>query len=296
LNELGLSEKTLPEIVYGNSVTGTVTESAAAFFGVPQGIPVIAGAGDTPASVAGTWMEPDGSAQISIGTAAQITMIAPPDFRIQDRSLSLFEGAFEGQRLVVAAMLNGGLALEWVRQILKFSWDELYNRLEERGLREPMDLLFIPHLSGERTPYMDSTARGSWVGLSLHHQSEDLALAALLGVALSVRLGVDTLTKTEMGNPRVLRLVGGSAHYPFWRQLLTGVLGRAIHVSTVANSSALGAVRLAAEGVHAGTLLPRPEFTVEPVQNIPWIDAYYRRYLETTDWLRNHSGTSSLDP
>lgn len=210
-----------------------------------------------------------------------------PDFP-RDIDATIFQLFHQsGGGRIVAAMLNGGLALEWVRRVLRFSWDEFYARLDERGLEKPLDLLFVPYLSGERTPHMDSMARGSWVGLSLHHGTDDLAFAALLGVAMSVRLGFEVLQQAADVPLTAARLVGGSAKYPIWRRILAATLRREILVSDVANSSALGAVRLAAVGVNGDDVVSQAEFSTEPVVEVPWIEDYYRWFLAASDPARS---------
>jgi len=288
LEQLGIPKRILPDIVDGNAIVGAITKKAATRFGLPAGIPVVAGAGDTPAAAIGTGLRKSNAAQISIGTGAQISLSVPPKFMSSDQSLTLFEGAAANHRLLVAAVLNGGLVLEWVRRTLGFSWDDLYTRLEARGFEQSLDLVFVPYLSGERTPHMDAHARGSWTGLSLHHTREDLVLAALLGVASSVRLGFETLEKAAIKEITSIRVVGGSAGYPYWRRLLSALLGKEFHVSTVGNSSALGAVRLAAEAT-GGDHVPDPDFNVEPPAHIAWIDEYYERHRSTSDHIRQLS-------
>jgi len=288
LREIGLPADILPPIVYGTDVVGYVRDDAARRLGLPAGVPVVAGGGDTPAAMVGTGLTDVGTAQISVGTAAQVCRPIAADHLPEDRRLNVFEGAVRNQRLHIAAMLNGGLALEWVRGILGFDWSSLYERLEARGLSAPCDLVFLPYLAGERTPHMDADARGAWTGLSLRHGADDLALAALLGVAATVRLGLETLASAGTEQITTLRLVGGSARFPFWRRLLGAMLGRDLLVSDVSDSSVLGAARLAAMGIDRSPP-PIPAFDNQTTNPIDWIDEYYQRFLDT--WRRNGDPT-----
>jgi len=274
LSELGLARGLLPEIRQAVDCAGRITAEAARRTGLPEGVPVAVGAGDAPAGMYGSGVESPFEVQLSVGTAAQISRPIPSD-RLPERapSLNVFEGVLASQRYRVAAMLNAGLALEWVRGLFHADWEELY----KRGATGAPDLTFLPYLTGERTPYMNPDARGAWVGLSLHHAADDLLLAALLGVACSIRLGLDTLGTA--GVERVVA-VGGSLRYPFWRKLLATVIERPLTVLNQKDMSARGAARLAATMAHetmaragGGTVTQHPE-------PAPWVEGYYRAFIE----------------
>lgn len=287
ISRLGLPRRQLPEIMHAVDAAGTVTSRAARRFGIPAGIPVAVGAGDTPAAMYGSGLTSTAAAQISVGTAAQVARPVDADELPGVSSINLFEGAEKGLRYQVAAMLNGGLALEWVRERLGFSWGELYKRLENRIGDDPGTLTFLPYLAGERTPYLDPDARGAWVGLSLHHGTDDLAMAALLGVACTVRIGLETIER-ERGRVDVIRLVGGSARFAPWRTLLATVLGRSMEYSPYSDGSARGAAYMAARLL--GEPIPRgPVFSHQKGVNGLWVEDYYRRFLDLYQALRPFS-------
>jgi xylulokinase len=279
MDALGLDPAIMPPIGYAVDQGGTVSAAAAHRFGLPEGIPVAFGAGDTPAAMYGTALTDPGIAQVSVGTAAQISRAVPPGEAMTDpSSLSLFEGAEPALRYRVAAMLNGGLALEWVRSRLGFDWKELYARIGDSSLDDPGELHFLPYLTGERTPHMNPDARGAWVGLALHHDSDDLARAALLGVACTVRLGIETLEE-HLPPARSIRLVGGSARHGAWRRILSAMLARPLSYSEQADSSARGAAWMAAVMV-GDTPPPGPTFEEERLVSAAWADGYYRRFRD----------------
>jgi xylulokinase len=279
LEMVGVTPSIMPPIGYAVDRGGTVTAAAARRFGVPEGIPVAIGAGDTPAAMYGTGLTDPEIAQVSVGTAAQISRpVAPGEALTDPTSLSLFEGAEPSLRYRVAAMLNGGLALEWVRSRLGFDWNELYARLGDSPLGDPGELHFLPYLTGERTPHMNPEARGAWIGLSLHHDSDDLARAALLGVACTVRLGIETLEE-QLPPARSIRLVGGSARHGAWRRILSAMLARPLRYSEQADSSARGAAWMAAVMV-GDTPPPGPSFAEEDMVSAEWADRYYHRFLD----------------
>jgi xylulokinase len=288
IDRLGLDARMLPEIRQATDLAGVITEAAARYFGLPAGVPVATGAADAPAGMYGTGLTDPGAVQISIGTGAQVARPIPAD-RLPplDRALNVFEGIEPGHRYRVAAMLNSGIALEWVLRLLRLDWTGVYHVLEARGLRERPDLMFLPYLSGERTPYMDPDARGAWVGLGLHHAAEDLMLAALLGVACSIRLGLETLGTEGVSS---VRAVGGSLRHPYWRQLVSSVLGRDLVLSRRTDASALGATRIAAAAIGGmaawESAMARAEAgeadRSEPVSGTrhPWMDDYFEAFKD----------------
>ena len=123
----------------------------------------------------------------------------------------------------MAAGLNGGSTLGWVRGILGASWQELYD-CAAASPRDDMPL-FLPHLHGERTPYLDPRMRGAWTGLGPQHSRDDLLYAALEGVAFAIRQAADCLLASG-GHVTDLRLAGGGTTGSAWRQMLADILER----------------------------------------------------------------------
>jgi xylulokinase len=251
VDHLGLRAGLLAPLISSADVAGKLTAEAAEELGLPQGLPVAAGAADTAASMLGVGLSRTGPAQLTIGTGGQI--VTPrespevdPHFRTH-----LYRGALPGLWYSMAAIQNAGLALEWVRKILGVSWSEVY---DEAFAVPPGSggLTFLPYLSGERTPRFDPGARGAWTGLGLDHTRGHLLRAALEGVAFALREGLEALE--ELGGGAELRLAGGGASGAGggsgdpWRQLLADVLARPLwllpdEISAVA--SARGAAFLA---------------------------------------------------
>jgi len=186
----------------------------------------------------------------------------------------------------MAAIQNAGLALEWARKTLGASWDEVY----EEAFAVPPGaggVVFLPYLSGERTPRFDPAARGVWAGLGLEHGRGHLLRAALEGVAFALREGLEALQEAGTPVPE-LRLAGGGAAAESWQQLLADVLGRPLRLlpgAMAAVASARGAALLAgvASGVYrtAGdTLAPDPGRVIQPGDATTAYEAAYARYRE----------------
>jgi len=255
---LGLDAGLLaPVLPSAGAPAGRLTAAAAAELGLPAGIPVAAGAGDAAAAALGTGIRL-GDVQLTVGTGAQVLrLLAAPASRA-DAGVNLYRSATPDGWYQMGATLSAGLSLNWVREVMNASWAELYASAGRPG--RPYDPIFVPHLSGERTPYCDPALRGSWTALSLADDRTSLLRGALEGVAFAIRdaldalLGEDRLGDPSSGErrPSRLRLAGGGTLAAGWRQLLADVLGLPLYAVDVPAASGRGAALL---GAHAAGLL-----------------------------------------
>ena len=276
IETLGLSTDYLPPIRAGIERAGSVSAEGAKIFGLPEGVPVAVGGADAPTGMFGSDLHQNNQIQISVGTAAQISRpIAADRLPAWNPALNVFEGIRATDRYQVAAMLNAGIALEWVCRLLKRDWKEIYAALEGRDLSQKPDILFLPYLSGERTPYMNPNARGAWIGLGLHHTDMDLAFAALVGVACTIRLGLESLGMEGVDS---IRAVGGSLRYGYWRTLLASVIGQPITVFEQTDISAHGAVRIAAEMLNEPLAAQDSASQTYGGVTLPWIAEYFDKF------------------
>lgn len=251
---LALPPALLPPVRRSAEVAGTLGAEAAAELGLPAGVPVATGAGDTLAAALATGLLEEGAAQLSIGTSAQVVAArrAWPGFspRLNVFHAAAPEGFPAWCRL--AAMLNGGLAIDWARATLGLGWEEAFARAFAPGA-ERSEAVFLPYLTGERTPWTDPHVRGAWAGLGPGDGPGTLMRAALTGVAFAIRAGLDALR--DDGAPLArLRLAGGGTVHPGFRQLLADVLRLPLDAVSCPNASARGAALLA--GLAAGALAP----------------------------------------
>ena len=243
---LGLDEAKLPPILARSAdPAGSLTEQGAALLGLRPGLPVAAGAADTAAAALGSGLVEPGTLQLTIGTGAQLVkpIAALPDPLPSDPVTHLYRAATDTGWYAMAAILNGGLTLDWVRRVLGASWAELYATAAVPP--RPDDPFFLPHLHGERTPYLDPGMRSAWTRLSPRHDRRDLLRAALEGVAFAVREAFDSLVEPGERVDR-MRLAGGGTTDPAWRQMLADIIGQPLLPVEVAAASALGAAALGA--------------------------------------------------
>jgi xylulokinase len=293
--EAGLLAPLLPS---SGALAGRLTAGAGAELGLPAGIPVAAGAGDTAAAALGSGVAGRGDIQLTVGTGAQV--IRPVDAPVGrvDAGVNLYRSATAAGWYHLGATLSAGLSLNWVREVLNATWEELYASASGRPV--PDDPIFVPHLSGERTPYCDPALRGSWTSLALASDRASLLRSALEGTAFAIRDALDALLGLQE-RPAALRLAGGGTLAAGWRQLLADVLGVPLYAVDVPAASGRGAALLGAIAAGrlgfedcAGPLAPPAHLAAEPD---PARAAVYTerhdRFQRAVSALRSHSQEGS---
>ncbi|ANE45013.1 xylulose kinase [Deinococcus puniceus] len=270
LEVLGISPAVLPPVLAPDAVAGRLLPAAASELGLPAGIPIVTGAADTAAALYGSGLLP-GEAQLTVGTGAQVVVraaVLPPPHP----SLHVFREAEGVGCYTLAAIQNAGLVLEWVRRTLRLTWPECYAAAQEIDAQVDAGPLpiFLPYLTGDRTPHLDPHARAAWVGLNAAHDHRHMARAAFEGVALSIAQAAELLPLTP---GQALFLAGGGTVDPWWRQLLADCLGRELHAVATPGASVLGAARLAWAGIGVERPPTRPEVTAVIVPQVGRISA-----------------------
>jgi xylulokinase len=285
---LGLRPDLLAPLRASSSVAGMLTPKAAGRLGLRAGLPVAAGAADTAAAQLGCGLLRPGSVQLTVGTGGQIVALKDSPEPDPHERTHLYRAAAPNLWYSMAAIQNAGLALEWARGVLGASWEEVY---DEAFAVPPgaEGVVFLPYLSGERTPRFDPSARGAWTGLGLDHSRAHLLRATLEGVAFALREGLEALE--EAGTPVLeMGLAGGGTIREPWRNLLADVLCHPLRLlpDTVTSvASARGAALLAgvASGVYRTVgdtlaLAPDPDREVQPGEASAGYEAVYARYRE----------------
>ena len=289
VEEVGLRPDLLPPLQSSTEVAAGLRAHPAGELGLTPGTPVVSGAADTACALVGAGVVAAG-ALLNVGTGAQIAVpavAAPTHPRLLTHA---YRSALQPPWYGMAAIQNAGFALDWVREALGASWDELY----EHSLRNVQPgaggVTFLPQVIPERTPLVDGDAGAAWVGLRAGHGRLHLLRAALEGVAFAVREGIEALEETGLAIDEVTAS-GGSMRRPLWRRLLAAVLERPLVVSAEPAASARGAAVLAAIGVGAtDARLDRNVRAAEP-GDLPGEDeieacrAAYRLYLARTALL-----------
>ena len=250
LDALEIPREWLPRVCEGPEPTGTVRDEVADELGLPRGLPVAAGGGDNAAAAVGVGVVQEGSVSTSIGTSG--VLFAHRDEFTPDPSgrVHAFCHAVPDAFHLMAVTLSAGGSLSWWRERLGggASFGDLIVEAEsvEPGAE---GLLFLPYLTGERSPHLDPHARGGFVGLTVRHGRGHMTRAVMEGVAFSMRDGLEVMR--GLGTPDDdMRAVGGGARSPLWLRLQAEVYGRTIRRTEVDEGPAYGAALLG--GVAAG--------------------------------------------
>lgn len=240
----GLTPGWLPRIAEGPSIAGRLGPAIAARLGLAAGTPVAAGAGDAAAAAIGVGFVTAGETIVSLGTSAQVTVMLDRYRPAPGLVLQSFAHGVPGLWFRSAALLNGASALEWGCGLLGLAVGDGLARAEA-AFRGPSPLLFLPYLSGERTPHDDPDARGVIFGLSPATGPADVVQAVAEGVAFALADGRDCLAAAGDAVSAVA-LVGGGARSVFWTRIIAAVLDLPVTRYVAADGGpAFGAARLA---------------------------------------------------
>jgi xylulokinase len=253
LDALEIPRAWLPRVYEGPEVTGHLRPEVAASLGLPAGLPVVAGGGDNAAAAIGTGIIAEGAISASIGTSGVLfahsdTIRLDPQGRLHS-----FCHAAPGAYHLMAVTLSAGGSFQWLRNTLRaidpaLSYDHMV-ALAQQTPPGAEGLLFLPYLSGERTPHRDPLARGALIGLTQRHTLGHIARAVMEGVVFSLRDGQSIMA--ELGLPLTeVRAIGGGARSMIWRQMQADILGTPIVTMRAEEGPAFGAALLA--GVGAG--------------------------------------------
>ncbi len=251
----------MPECAESIEVTGKISAEAAAATGLAVGTPVVGGGGDQAAGAVGSGIVETGVVSSVVGTSGVVfayadTPAADPELRVHT-----FCHAVPGKWHTMGVMLSAGGSLRWLRDtffqpegvVARTTGDDPYNLMAQGAATVPPGsegLLFLPYLTGERTPYPDANARGTFFGITLRHQRQHFARAVLEGVAY----GLNDMFQIfqDIGVPITqVRASGGGARSAVWRQIHADVTGYSHTTLSVDEGPALGVALLAAVGTGA---------------------------------------------
>jgi len=298
LQILEIPREWLPRVYEGPEVTGRLRPELAAELGLPAGLPVIAGGGDNAAAAVGTGIIRDGAISASIGTSGVLFAHSDAIRLDPEGRLHTFCHAVPGAYHLMAVTLSAGGAFQWLRNTLRavatrdpaLDYDQLV-ALAEATPPGADGLLFLPYLSGERTPHRDPLARGAFVGLTLRHTLGHMVRAVLEGVVFSLRDGLTIMNELGLDIGEV-RATGGGARSPLWRQLQADILGQPLVTLRAEEGPAFGAALLA--GVGAGVyndVAAAVAAAVAPNSNVAPHNALRKPYDELYNTYRELYGT-----
>jgi xylulokinase len=289
LEALEIAPDWLPPTFEGPEATGTISSYAAAETGLAVGTPVVAGGGDQAAGAVGAGAVRPGVVALTLGTSGVVFATTESPLTEPQGRLHAFCHAAPGRWHFMGVTLSAAGSLQWYRDTL--APQEPFERLVGAASAAPAGcegLLFLPYLSGERTPYPDPLARAAFVGLTRRHSRDHMTRAVLEGVAFSMRDCFGLLKGAGLSGVGQVRVAGGGAKGPLWRRICASVLGVELVQVNSTEGAAYGAGLLAA--VNAG-FWPNVEAACDAAISITgrdapdsaWAQAYdelYPRYRE----------------
>jgi xylulokinase len=252
LDALEIPAEWLPETFEGPEVTGRVTAEAAAATGLLAGTPVMAGGGDQAAGAVGAGAIRPGVVSLTLGTSGVVFATTDSALIEPEGRLHAFCHAVPGRWHFMGVTLSAAGSLQWYHDTLTpgDGFDAIVKEAESAPAGAE-GLLFLPYLSGERTPYPDPLARGSFVGLTVRHRRAHLTRAVLEGVAFSMKDCFALLQGAGLGAVKEVRIAGGGAKGALWRRVVASVLGLPTVTVNSTEGAAYGAALLGAVGAGA---------------------------------------------
>ena len=240
----GVDPARVPALSEGSDAVGPLARGVADEHALPRDVVVAAGGGDAAVGAIGIGAVRPGDAFISLGTAAQLIVASDRYRAAPEKLVHGFAHALPKRWYRMAAMLNGAGALAFAARLLGREVAELEAEAAS-GYRGPGETIFLPYLSGERTPHDDPHARGVLYGLGEGAARADVTRAVMEGVALTLADARDCLEAAGDSFGRI-GLIGGGARSALWTRMIAAALNREIVRYRAGESGpAFGAARLA---------------------------------------------------
>ncbi|MGC1648064.1 MAG: xylulokinase [Candidatus Sulfotelmatobacter sp.] len=256
LSKSGIDVGLLPALHESPAVCGKVSAAGAEATGLRAGTPVVAGAGDQAAGAVGMGIARAGAVSATIGTSGVVFAATDRPALDPQGRLHTFCHAIPGRWHVMGVTQSAGLSLRWFRDrfgVISKDGRDSYDILADEAAAAPAGsegAFWVPYLMGERTPHLDPNARAALLGLTASHTRGHIIRAVMEGVAYSLK---DTFTIfEEMKIPVTsIRLGGGGARSPLWRQIQADVYSHEVEIVAAEEGAAYGAAILAGTGVGA---------------------------------------------
>ncbi|MBO8138169.1 MAG: xylulokinase [Desulfotomaculum sp.] len=301
LAALDIPRSWLAEVFESPDVVGKINSTGAAETGLLEGTIVVAGAGDNAAGAVGNGIIKPGMATVSLGTSGVIFTPSETPAVDQEGRLHTFCHAVPGQWHLMGVTMAAGGSLRWYRDtfageersVAELTGQDAYELISEEAAQVAPGsegLLFLPYLSGERTPHADPYARGVFIGLNLKHSKAHLARAVMEGVAFSLKDTLEIMTALGIKLDD-LRVTGGGGRSSVWRQIMADVFAAELNVMENSNGPAYGAAVLGAvgagrwnsveEAAAAACSRQRMEKVKPNEQNIKHYHKMYNIYVDT---------------
>lgn len=284
LDICGITQEQMPRLYESFQCVGTLLPEVAAELGLPADVKVCAGAGDNAAAAVGTGVVGAGGCNISLGTSGTI-FISSDKFGVDPHNgLHAFAHADGGYHLM-GCMLSAASCNKWFMEDILGSDD--YAGLQTQITPDKLGrshVYFLPYLMGERSPINDTSARGTFIGMTMDTSRADMLQAVLEGVAFAIRDSFEVARSLGIAIPRSM-ICGGGSKSPLWRQMIADILGIPLDIPVTEQGPGYGGAMLAmvACGVfesvqQAADKLVRVKDTVQP--DPERVALYEKRYQQ----------------
>ena len=284
LDICGITQEQMPRLYESFQCVGTLLPEVAAELGLPADVKVCAGAGDNAAAAVGTGVVGAGGCNISLGTSGTI-FISSDKFGVDPHNgLHAFAHADGGYHLM-GCMLSAASCNKWFMEDILGSDD--YAGLQAQITPDKLGrshVYFLPYLMGERSPINDTSARGTFIGMTMDTSRADMLQAVLEGVAFAIRDSFEVARSLGIAIPRSM-ICGGGSKSPLWRQMIADILGIPLDIPVTEQGPGYGGAMLAmvACGVfesvqQAADKLVRVKDTVQP--DPERVALYEKRYQQ----------------
>lgn len=244
-----LPESIFPPIHEAEEVAGAVTEKCASETGLETGIKVVFGSGDQPAGSIGNGAVREGLLISNIGTGGQISAYSSTDKYDKELRIHTFCHGINKAYTIFGAALCSGMSMNWLKNNILYESD--YTQLSERAASvEPgsRGVIYLPYLSGERTPHMNPNAAGMFFGLKLQHGREHMIRSVMEGVVFSLKDCLEIIEQIGITGDQIIAS-GGGASSGVWLQIQADILEKEVRVCDIKEQAALGACIMAGIGV-----------------------------------------------
>lgn len=293
-NLISLPKTAYPLVKGSQQTAGFLRQELQERFGLPADVKIIVGTGDNPAAAVATGSLQNHYPVLSIGTSGVLVLSRNQVSENAKGKQILF--SFDGEKtniLVQGVVQSAGGSYNWyVKNILGVEeFDSLMEPVDLNALGK-MELLFYPHLTGDKTIYADSTLRGAFIGLDTNHTREDLAVAVMEGVCFAVKQLVEAmeLTSQELSQ---LKVTGGGSYSKIWMQILADVLNGKVEQLDGGEGASYGVALMARNSVYPdkadsvcgrqvkvrGCFIPRP-------YHVGLYELKYKKYQKIYDALK----------
>ncbi len=258
LSKLGIDSSQVAKLYESQEVSGRVNSSAASLTGLYEGTPVVGGGGDQAAGAVGNGIVKPGIISSTIGTSGVVfayldKISIDPKGRVQT-----FCHAVPNTWHVMGVTQGAGFSLKWFRdnlckdemsvaELLDVDPYVLMDQEAEKVRPGSNGLIYLPYLIGERTPHLDSDAKGVFFGLSTVHNKRDMIRAVMEGVTYSLRDCLEIISGMGVSISEV-RASGGGGKSPLWKQMQADIFGSPITTINSSEGPALGVALLAGVG------------------------------------------------